>query len=75
MNAWIATLLILSVHVCNEEDYTEHDAKGAYNDIADCKEIVLSAKNVRRWNHEVFVTTEGAHIVIVLDLDVVSAWL
>ena len=75
MHDIIATLLILSVHVCNEEDYTEHDAKGAYNDIADCKEIVLSAKDVCCRNHEILMPAERAHVVIVLDLDVVSSWL
>ena len=56
-------------HVGDKEDDSEHDAEGADDDVADGKEVVGAAKDVRSGEHEVLAAIERAHVVLVIDYD------
>ena len=64
---------LLTAHVGDEEDDSEHDAESTDNDVADSKEVVGTAKKVGGREHEVLAFGEGAHIVVALDLESVAA--
>jgi len=66
---------LLLADVSDEEDDGEHDAECAHDDVADGQEVVLSSEHVGRRKDECFLTLEAAHIVVVLDLDGVGAFL
>lgn len=63
----------LSTHVGDEEDHSEHEAKGAHDDVADGQEVVLPAQQIGRAQHKVLASLERAHIKRVLDCQIIIA--
>ena len=66
---------LLASHVGDEEYDAEHYAEGTNDDVADCEEVVGTAKNVSGREHEVLAASKGAHIIVVLDIKVVRSLL
>lgn len=64
---------LLASHVGDEEDDAEHYAQSANNDVADSQEVVGASEHVRGGEDEVLAASEGAHIVVVHDLQLVLA--
>lgn len=59
---------LLPAHVGDEEDDAEHDAESADDDVADRQEVVGTAEQVGRGQHEVLAAGKEAHVVSVEDL-------
>lgn len=71
-----ALLIVLSLsHVRDAEDEGEEHAEGADYDVAHRKEVVFTAEGVRRGQHEVFLSLEGSHLELIVDLDLVFSLL
>ena len=64
---------LLASHVGDEEDDAEHDAESTHNDVAHGQEVVGASKHVGGGEDEVLAAGEGAHIVVVVDLQFVLA--
>ena len=58
-------------HVRNAEDEGEQAAQSADDDVADGKEVVLTAERVSGRHHEVLLALESIDGVVVLDDDLV----
>jgi len=64
---WLARIGRSSAHVGNEEDNAEGDAEGSNDDVANGEEVVGTAKNVSRREHEILASIERTDIVRVAD--------
>ena len=60
-------------HVNPEENQREYETQWTDHDVTNGEEVVLAAKQIGRRDHESFVAWEAVGIVIVIDLEVVSA--
>jgi hypothetical protein len=64
---------IFLLHVSNTEDESEKEAKGAYSDITNGQEIVLSTQGVRCREDKAFLTLERSNLILVVDPKLIAS--
>jgi len=70
VRAWL-----FSTHICDEENDSKHDTKGADNNVANRKEIVSSTQHICGRQDKVLATCKGSHVVVVFNIQHVLSFL
>jgi len=71
----LACISVSLLHVSNAEYEGEEHAKGSDGDVANGQEVVLASQGVGGRDNETLLTLERQYLVLVVNFDIVIAWL